>query len=367
MLTHIRYFHTQPSLKFFGAFAPSRIIIHLLMKQKSTSKGIQKLIINPNEKYQDNYLQSLNNYYSTLGIINFEKLLNNLYTIKPFSKRISSYQSIQPLLNKLDKPFHHIIIARNEFAQKKGFNNYLDFIISNDHIPKNKFQFFQKNFKSIIQYFKNNLPKIPNLPKYFYHQLNLPCLTYFLPFPKYSYSQIIKQFFPKLKNHKQKFRIVNEDNAYTLYLPNKNIYKVAIRKNVNCRHQTLDLIHELSHVQYFINKKNKFPKSKYHSEKYAISNTFNILKSISTDIYQASFLEVLTNFIDILFEISIYQNPKQNYSKLYAQFSNQCYPDSHQKNNDLYLIKQRIINKPLSSLNHCIAYTDIFSKDIIKQ
>jgi hypothetical protein len=87
-----------------------------------------------------------------------------------------------------------------------------------------------------------------------------------------------------------------------------------------------------------------------------------VLQKRSFQLPGAYFGNALLNFRRVLFEIGLFENPKQNLSKLYAETFNRCFKGAKQKSNPLYLLDKRIAMKPLSSLPYTIASSELFLK-----
>ncbi|MGI5827553.1 MAG: hypothetical protein ACOX6V_00860 [Patescibacteria group bacterium] len=133
-------------------------------------------------------------------------------------------------------------------------------------------------------------------------------------------------------------------------------FTVSTRKDVNTLHQTLNLVHELGHIIGYFKHKNS---NRYNSEKEAIKTVFLFLKSISEELFHASFIEVLNSIHHTLFEIEVYKNPNQDFDKLYLSLFNKCFWAAKEKENLMYLINFPIVTKPLTSLFYSLSYVEL--------
>ncbi len=106
---------------------------------------------------------------------------------------------------------------------------------------------------------------------------------------------------------------------------------------------------------------------RYKSEKSAIEFELKFLKNLSADLFHAHLGDILLLLQRVLFEIDIYNNPKQDFSKLYAETFNRCFLKARQKSNYLYLLDENIVLKPLSSLPAAISYAELLLDKAVEQ
>jgi len=133
----------------------------------------------------------------------------------------------------------------------------------------------------------------------------------------------------------------------------------------------MDLIHELSHIIWYLQTLNKninpYSYGSYLREKNATEIEFNILKEISVKLYNAHMAEVLLSLRRVLFELELYNNPKQDLPRLYAKTFNYCFKNAKQKSNPTFLIDGRIVMNPFCNLPHIIADTSVLLSEEFKQ
>jgi len=98
---------------------------------------------------------------------------------------------------------------------------------------------------------------------------------------------------------------------------------------------------------------------KYKEEKSAAKIELETLSTISPDVYKARSGNILFIFQRVLFELAVYDNPKQSLSQLYANMLSRCFLKPNQKENHAYLLDDALILKPLSSLALAIAYLEL--------
>lgn len=322
---------------------------------------------NPLDK-KDEFLEVVKKFLFLLPKEDLASLQRKLFWESSFEKRQKIYKRYQPLLNKLKNPFAEMISSRNTFAQKQDYTNFIDLKIQKDKISLNEYKYFLKNINKVIKYLNSQLPEVKNLPNWFYDPLNQPCLLCKIPLKDLETPEdtiiFVTKLYPQIKPFIPKIHLFFGEGANMRYLKEQDIFSVNIRKNVNKRHQMLDLIHELGHVVYlidgFAHHEDLLSYGHYVFEKEALKIVLKILNSLSPQLLRAYYLDLLLILHRSLFELAIYQKPKQDYDLLYAQLFNQCVTGATQKNNSLYLLDERIIFRPLSSLKTAVAIGNLF-------
>jgi len=117
--------------------------------------------------------------------------------------------------------------------------------------------------------------------------------------------------------------------------------------------------HVISFLKNFQNRINPLEKGRYFQEKDAIEIEFSLLRDLSEDLFRASLAKALIAFWTTIFEIELYKNPNQDIEKLYAKTFNLCFIKANQKRNPFYILKDKILTAPFSSLPHVVSYTNI--------
>ncbi len=153
------------------------------------------------------------------------------------------------------------------------------------------------------------------------------------------------------------------DASQTLYEKETDSFRITLNKQVNGRHQSLDLIHELGHVlsqlQDFGRGSDPLKGGRYRAERQAVEIALAVMEGLSPLLFQAYLGEVLLLFHRALFEIELYTRPTRNLGQVYAQGFNRCFPKAQQKTNPTYLLDERITLSPLSSLPHAVAHATV--------
>ncbi len=271
-------------------------------------------------------------------------------------------------LKELERKFKTVCKERNKLAKDKGYKNFIDMKSADNkyNIPKHSFERFLNNVDNVIDFCNKQLPDLDNFPDNFYSVFGTSCyLCQITSFPFKTLDQTFLYVVGQSKllaKFRNKIAVNLGEESKMSYRKESDNFEIFINKNQNIRHQSIDLIHELSHVINFLGdfKKDKYHLSKgeYLAEKEALITELPILKKLSPSIYQAEFGHILSIFHSILFQLELYKNPDQDISKLYAHVFNKCFKGAKQKTNPLYLLENEIILKPFSSLPHAIAYAN---------
>jgi len=314
--------------------------------------------------------QALIRYFSLLPMEEIEERRREILDPLPYSKRELAWKKNQALARKLENAFKDLAEGRNQLAQKKGYQKYPELACANGQIPKSVFRNFNKNVDEIIIQIHQQLPKLTDLPPWFYSPLNLPCFICRLPFPDLKIPEdvfdLAEKEYPLLKDYRQKISVHLRKKTRIEYEKKTDRFRIELIKRENKRHQTLGLIHELGHAIVMIRefKKGKTPleTGKYKTEKMASEIELKLLKKLSPMVFKGRLADILLVFHRVLFEMAVYENLKQDLPQLYAKTFNRCFPEAKQKRNWLYLFDEMIVLKPLSSLPQAVAYVELLSK-----
>lgn len=328
------------------------------------------------EKVFKNNLKSNNNFLSktiTRFTHHLSLELQSAINKKLYERRLEErrifWESLNLPLEKINSEYKNIIIARNQAARKQGYKNFLEQSLQIQNIPKEKYNWFIINQEKVIAYCNKTITK-EKLPRDFYSEFNIPCLICLLPnFPFKSLKEVsvyLSEENKLINKYKSKLKINYTDHTNIRYIKETDSFCININRNDNIRHQSLGLIHELGHFHCFLKsfgkEINPLVTGKYVNEKCALEFQNQTLKNLSKALYKTYLGEYLLKLRRINFELQIYDNPKSNLSRLYAESFNNCFLDANQKDNPLYLLDTDIVLKPLASLANVIAETEIIYK-----
>jgi len=338
--------------------------------RNSILKTIKK--ISPTDTNDPNYV--FREYFSILPIDKILIVYREIVSASPYSKRVKTAEKYEIVLKKLEELFVKMIFVRNKTASVQKYDSYIDLILNKNKIPRSSFQKFIKNVDFLIDYLNKQLPRVSHLPNWFYSPFNLPCFLCQISFPNLNSPakilDLVEKEYPPIKLFRHKITVYYGDKTQMFYKKETDSFKITLSKNYNKRHQALGLIHELGHVitmlEDFKNGKNPLELGKYKGEKSAIEFELKVLKFLSLKVFRAQLGDILSTFWRVLFEIAIYENPKQNFPQLYAKIFNRCFPQAKQKNNRLYLLDENIVLNPLSSLPHAISYAELLLDKYIR-
>jgi hypothetical protein len=288
-----------------------------------------------------------------------------------FEKSKETHIRNQINFNDIKEKWLLMVKERNNFSLNKGYKSRIDMILKDFKIPKSEYNKFLKNTDKIIHFCKvkvylesstifnqksSNFCFICNLKSFPFKEL-----TDFLDFFRKK-----EYFFRKNEN---RVEIQFENSSKTKYIKETDSFNITLNKEVNTKHQIVDLIHELAHVTSTIKilKQNKFIKIKaYYLEKSAIKKEIIFLKKYFRDILIAKLGDILRIICQTLFEIEIYQNPNKNPDKLYLKYLNKCFKKNKMTNSCDYLSNQDILYKSFSQLIYAIAYVNVLTSSSIK-
>ena len=328
----------------------------------------KKAISHPTQK--NPVALAINNYFKVLPLNGFPILWKGIH--QKLEKRGEEYtrKLYLPILKKGEKLYPIILQARNQAAQKQGYEFYINQRLSDHKISSRDYQYFLDNKDKVIKFCQTNIPQI-NLPNWFYSQFRNQCfLCQLVDFPeipsKKEVIELISNEYPILKKFQHKIKIKKGKVSSTTYIRETDSFKICLSEKNNQRHNFVDLIHELSHV---ISQIKNFQKGidplslgKYLNEVDALQIELKLLKKISHQVYQTEIANCLKTLSIVLFEIESHKNPDQDLSKLYAKTVNFCFPKAKQDKNYSYLIEQNLVMKPLRSLPHAVAAVKVLSE-----
>jgi len=287
-------------------------------------------------------------------------------------ERSKKWSSLKLPVKKIERRFKELVKTKTQLAKDDGYSNYVEVRLNQYKISKRIYSDFLENIDKAIDYCNQNLPQDSDLPDWFYAKFNLPCfICRMKTFPFESLDQVfnfVAKHYPILDKYKEKIQIefTTEGPPNIRYIKEMDHFRIILNKNDNLRHQSISLVHELSHTVSFLQdfKRNIdwVEPGKYQDEKEAYQIEFKFLQKASVDLYQARLGDILLTFRRVLFEIEIYNQPEQDLAKLYAQTFNRCFKQAKQIANLLYVIDEGIVMRPLSNLSHAIACENVLSK-----
>jgi len=339
-----------------------RLWVRIVLDQKFASKTLRKVDLAKPGK--DPYARALKSFFYHLPLELIPVLSRKLFNA-PFSQRRKIWQEFDLPLQKLERALKRMASIRSRMARDLGYSSLIDSFLEKDKIPLEDYSLFVKNVDVWVERLNQQLPKIGNLPTWFYSEFNLPCfLCRHSHFPFHSLEEVfsfVAREYPVLKKFEKKIKIkIEGDQGFTIYHKEEDCFEITIEKETNIRHQSLTLIHELGHVVSLLKNFAQgvdiiFSQGKYGAEKEAIKIENYLLQKISNEVYRANIGEILLFPLrNTLFEIELYQHPDQDLGQLYTATFNRCFLEAKQQVNPLYVFNQQILLKPLASLPHIV-------------
>jgi len=272
---------------------------------------------------------------------------------------------------KTERAFIGLTIQRNLWAQKEGFRDFIHKNLIRYAIPLEKYKRMTKNIRYLISFCQDMISqKNINFKKYKYSEFYKPCyICTSNSFPFKDTKEIEDMMYKNykiLKSVKKKIEINYGDFSSTKYVPERDVFEIYISKDENFRHQSILLIHELLHVVDYMNriKKGLFPSDEgEYIQEYRVLNMFmSLFKNKFPRFYSNIFSDFLNLFMIIFFETELHNNPNQNLGKLYATVYNICYPNANLKINRAWLLRENVLDYPLSFLPHAVACSEFILK-----
>lgn len=279
--------------------------------------------------------------------------LQNLIWKSPISERENIWNKNNIPYKNIEKAFIGLVIQRNIHARADGFNSHIDFMLDRLGIPKTNLDSMLKNVDSTIKLCNKLLEKQKPKDNLFYSEFGNHC--YLCEMENFPFDNL-KDAAIATKQDLNKIKVLRDNMSFITY--NNSIGKIHLDKRQNLRHSSIDLIHEIFHLQ---TREPEGITNKYISEKKVLVRELEFYKTNYPAIYTAFFGELLKVFHRVLFEIELYKNPNQDLAKLYARIFNKCYEGKYQKQNRSYLLDTLIIRYPFQNLPHMLAQIDVLT------
>lgn len=266
----------------------------------------------------------------------YEELLQNEITsnFKDTRNIADSYKKFLHSINKekvtdnMKNSFIYLINSRNKYSVSKGYSNYVELILNEFNIPEQDYNLFNKRFSK----------EIPRTHK----EKCLICTMNNFPFG--SFDEVIS--FVLNADLIKKVIIKNGDYSDVKYLKESDQFEITINNSLKFKHQCLHLLHELCHINFFIecfDKKILFIKlGKYKNELEALKKEAKLLVSISDDLYKFKKNDSLNIAKNTFMESQLYLNPKTSILSKEYFYDKQYYL------------------RPLNRMAHSVAYSNLF-------
>lgn len=324
------------------------------------------------KKVHQQIAEAVSNYFSIKGVdsLVLDPLKHDQLISGKYEDREKRWEKLDYPINQMEKNFVELAKARIQSVKTINKLSYIDFLLMRIGATKNDYRYFLENIDRIIEEYNDRLPKINNLPDWFYGKFNHPCLICKLnDFPLDSLDQTVDYYanrYDEIEQNRDRIKISfnRGDGAWMRYLKETDRFEISLDENVKVkRHQIVSLIHELSHVvallKRFSGGVDWMKGGKFEAEREALVVERDVLSTLSRDLYGASLVGNLMTLRQTIFELEIYKKPNQDLGKLYAETFNRCFIEGRQERNDLYLINRSVIMEPLKSLPHCLAMTSV--------
>lgn len=339
--------------------------IHEEIVKKVTNLSTTKILA----KKSGNALSQFLALYPPQQLFELQRIIFNT---QPYVERERILRNQSFSLENLEKKFTELLAYRNDNARENRFSDFISMSFKNHRVPENKHSLILDFPNNLVNFCNDNLPQKSDLTSHFYSEFNNPCFICTLKsFPKKSINDIFDLTltkFPLIKLFINKINIVQGDFMRSHYVKENDSFEIEIDRNANERHKIFGLIHELSHVvahlQDFEKNINPLKEGRYYAERASLEVEIELLKAFSLEVFKASLGEILFVTRRVQFELEIYKQPHQDTSKIYANTFNKCFRAASQIDNPTYLLDDRIVLSPLSSLPHAVAYNELIPSSL---
>jgi hypothetical protein len=240
-------------------------------------------------------------------------------------------------ISDLTQKFIAVVKERNQFSLDKGYSSRLGMYLKKYQIPLSEYTKFQTFDSSKI----NSLD---------FSQHCLICQIKPFPIKNINDLSILFENLPlDLKDKIRATKISLAEISETRYIKETDSFEITLDRKLNSNHQTIDLIHEFSHIishlKNFQQGKNPFKAGFYSSEKSAINIELKFLKRHFPKLFAAK-MGIISHCIkQTIFETELYQHTDRN-----------------QPLDAKYLLNPEILYQSFYLLPYAIAYTNILSK-----
>lgn len=310
-------------------------------------------------------------YYKPLTLPEVNRLSRKIYSASSVKESKKALKKHEPYLKALDYRFKNLVELRNELARNNGYGNFFEYLYEWDDIPIQPDPLGKKIRKTGKKIY-NQVPKKIKEESWFNTVFNSLNLESYLPSAKIKdpMSKALGFTFKNKHATKTTFRQVsfrpNNDNYYNADY-DEETNKTTIhydKKGIRLYSGILSLIHEIGHaiyIQKLINENtNPNQASSYKHELQAVSLEVAYLSTLPELEQQLINAKFITQFVNFDFEQKIYQNPKHDFSKIYADSMRVFLPNLKAKKNPLYVLDYSLVHHPCYSSVYSAVYTKLF-------
>lgn len=315
--------------------------------------------------------KAMEKYFDVATPEEVDKIMFDIFSLKKnLAQRKKVFARHKKTILALKPLFKQLVIELNKVAKKGGYKNHFDFTSKNDGIPKEKLELFFKKVDRVIKAINEKFPPPPKNFDWYWSEYNLPDPLCLVTKKRYSIPddifKMIKKKDPKVAVAIPRIKIKKLKDFYpqTKYDKKKKTVTIYISTKETDIHNTLKFVHELGHALVMLGSVDKnidlSGKSRYWHEKEGIKETFALEKTLlSKKVREASQADFLLGFFTLaLFEYEIYNNPDQDFDKVYAKAINRCYLKAKQRENPFYVLKNTLTTRSCASALYSVAAID---------
>ncbi|MFW6143867.1 MAG: hypothetical protein ACOC4Z_03060 [Patescibacteria group bacterium] len=330
----------------------------------------------PIDKRMQGLSQALGEY---LDVASFEELEDIRYAIfdprKDLQERKEAYSEHEGTISVLKPLFKQLIVAKNEYSRKEGFENFFQFSIDYNGVPKKDFKMFLERVDEFVAWLNKKIIVPPDKADWFWSKFNLRHSLVFnlykkLDPQKYAYSRLLNKMQerrPELVDCFSQVQVKGLEKdvlSYprTTFDEDKKTITVQVPFWRTDIHNVMSFLHELGHALVFVDLWKRGEKvrskSKYWHEKEAIKAELELNELvIPQKIRNVRETHFLGTFSQTLFERQIYINPNAIFDEAYADIINRCFLKANQKRNPFYVLDHYLVARPCQTALGSVAKT----------
>lgn len=330
---------------------------HDLIVQKYSTGGIRRLMsIQTFERLLAS--ETLEEYFvgRTLEKLNYEttnKLSSATFELLQSLDHINN-SDLNSDLGEVVRKFSNVVVLRNEMAMGRGYSSYLDLQCRQHVISSKDLDDFYRRVDGVIANCVSHAPEYVVGGDCPLCKIRWPDLR----FPN-TVVDLVKSKYADSLSHLSEFQIEDADQDSTRFDLISGKFVVRLNRELNARHRSVILAHELGHVvsmsREFSSDRLPLESGRYKVERDATAIEMDLIKALGDDVYRARLYEYLTLIFRGLFEIEIYTNSKVGPVELYKSMFKRCFGIDIKGGGQNFLFDKWIVHRPLASLPQVMA------------
>jgi len=330
-------------------------------------------------------IDELRNEYIELTDNWYRKLIGFTYYSKPYYTQEQDLNKFLKKTRHIEKLFKRAILLYDARAKSiPEINNFAELEFGYLHpIPSvelNKFFDNLKIFRKLVtntEYYKQEIERIKNRKDGINSFLIVPMVQLGNSAKRIDTRNIknkVAKIDKRMHLYDSKIKLKYLGKHYSGYaISNKKTGNVEILLPIRDYYNSFDIltyVHELGHAMDMIEKMDSNPEA-FNRASYFVNETSAdklrfkyIMKYFTNEEKEKYMFDMLYDIVLTLFQMDIFNNPRQDYAKAFAHAINTIYPDIKQKTNPLYyFLCYWAVTQPLLSTAHMINMVKFFIRN----